>query len=58
MPTSGSVNEALVKATHAKGLRIGVWTVDATSEMRRLAGWGVDGITSNRPDELKRTLGK
>ena len=58
MPTSGSVNEALVKATHAKGLKIGTWTVDATSEMRRLAGWGVDGITSNKPDELKRTLDK
>jgi len=58
MPASGSVNEALVKATHARGLKMGVWTVDATSEMRRLAGWGVDAITSNRPDELKRTLGK
>ena len=58
MPTSGSVTEALVKATHAKGLKLGTWTVDATSEMKRLAGWGVDGITSNKPDELKRTLGK
>jgi len=58
MPTSGSVTEALVKATHAKGLKMGTWTVDATSEMKRLAGWGVDGITSNKPDELKQTLGK
>jgi glycerophosphoryl diester phosphodiesterase len=58
MPTSGSVTEALVKATHAKGLKMGAWTVDAPSEMKRLAGWGVDGITSNKPDELKQTLGK
>ena len=58
MPTSGSVNEALVKATHARGLKMGTWTVDATSEMKRLAGWGVDAITSNKPDELKRTMGK
>jgi glycerophosphoryl diester phosphodiesterase len=58
MPTAGSISEALVKATHAKGLKIGVWTVDATSDMRRLAGFGVDAITSNRPDELKRTIGK
>jgi len=58
MPTAGAVSEPLVRATHAKGLKMGVWTVDATSDMRRLAGWGVDGITSNRPDELKRTLGK
>lgn len=58
MPTSGSVTEALVKATHAKGMKLGTWTVDATGEMKRLAGWGVDGITSNRPDELKQTLGR
>jgi glycerophosphoryl diester phosphodiesterase len=58
MPTSGSVNEALVKATHARGLKMGTWTVDATSEMKRLAGWGVDAITTNKPDELKRALGK
>lgn len=38
MPTAGSVSEALVKATHARGLKMGVWTVDATSDMRRLAG--------------------
>ncbi len=58
MPTSGSVTEALVKATHARGLKMGVWTVDAPQDMRRLAGFGVDAITSNRPDELKRTIGK
>jgi glycerophosphoryl diester phosphodiesterase len=58
MPTSGSVTEALVKATHARGLKLGTWTVDATAEMKRLAGWGVDGITSNRPDELVQVLGK
>ena len=58
MPTAGSVSEALVKAAHAKGLKMGAWTVDATSDMRRLAEFGVDAITSNKPDELKRTLGK
>jgi glycerophosphoryl diester phosphodiesterase len=58
MPTAGSISEALVKATHAKGLKMGAWTVDATSDIRRLAGWGVDAITSNKPDELKRTMGK
>jgi len=58
MPTAGSVSEALVKATHAKGVKMGVWTVDAASDMRRLAGWGVDAITSNKPDELKRAMGQ
>ncbi len=58
LPTSSSVNEALVKATHARGLKLGTWTVDASAEMKRLAGWGVDAITSNKPDELKRALGR
>jgi glycerophosphoryl diester phosphodiesterase len=58
MPTAGAVSEPLVRATHAKGLKMGVWTVDTTSDMLRLAGFGVDAITSNKPDELKRTLGK
>lgn len=58
MPTSASVSEPLVKATHARGLKMGVWTVDASGEMKRLAGWGVDAITSNRPDELRSVLSK
>lgn len=58
MPTYAPVTEALVNAVHARGLKIGVWTVDNASDMTRLAGWGVDAITTNRPDELKRVLGK
>lgn len=58
MPTYAPVTEALVQAVHARGFKIGVWTVDNASDMTRLAGWGVDAITTNRPDELKRVLGK
>ncbi len=58
MPTSGPVTEALVKAVHARGLKIGVWTVNAPQDMRRYAGYGVDAITSDRPDELKSVLGR
>ena len=52
------MTQALVKATHAQGMKLGTWTVDATAEMKRLAGWGVDGITTNKPDELKQALGR
>jgi glycerophosphoryl diester phosphodiesterase len=58
MPTSTMVTEALVKAVHARGLKIGTWTVNASGEMGRLAGWGVDGITTNSPDVLKGVLGR
>ena len=58
MPTSGPVTEALIKTVHARGIKIATWTVNTPEEMRRLAGWGVDGITSDRPDELKKVLGR
>jgi len=58
MPTAGVLNETMVRAIHGRGAKIGVWTVNAASDMQRLAGWGVDAITSDRPDELKRALGR
>lgn len=58
MPTASSVSEELVKAVHARGLKIGVWTVNTAAEMERFAAWGVDAITTDKPDELKRVLGK
>jgi glycerophosphoryl diester phosphodiesterase len=58
MPTSGLVNAEMINAVHAGGLKMGVWTVDAPQDMQRYASWGVDAITTNRPDELKRVLGK
>ncbi|MBI5650711.1 MAG: glycerophosphodiester phosphodiesterase [Chloroflexi bacterium] len=58
LPTSTTVTEALVRAVHARGLKIGTWTVNTAGEMKRLADWGVDGITTNNPDELKKVLGR
>lgn len=58
MPTFAPVTEALVNVIHARGLQIGVWTVNNPTDMQRLAAWGVDAITTDRPDELKRVLGR
>ena len=58
MPVSTTVTEVLVRAVHARGLKIGTWTVNTAGEMKRLAEWGVDGITTNSPDELKKVLGR
>jgi len=58
MPTASPVNQAIVEAAHARGIKMGVWTVDTSSDMKRYAGYGVDAITTNRPDELKRVLGR
>ncbi len=58
LPAAGGVSEALVKAAHARGLRMGTWTVDVPADMQRLAGLGIDAITTNKPDELLRLLGR
>ena len=57
MPSAAGVSDLLVKAIHAAGLKIGVWTVDSPGEMRRMAEWDVDAITTNSPDVLTQVLG-
>lgn len=58
MPAYGVLTEEMVQLFHARGLKIGAWTVNAEADMRRLAGLGVDAITSDRPDVLKSILGR
>jgi len=58
MPSSAGVSDLLINAVHERGLKIGVWTVNSESEMRRMAEWGVDAITTNDPVLLKQVLGK
>ncbi len=44
------VSPRFLRHAHAAGLRVQVWTVDEADDMRRLLGWGVDALISNRPD--------
>ena len=44
------VDPAVVAAVRARGLRLGVWTVDDADLIRHYAGLGVDVVTSDRPD--------
>lgn len=48
-PQNTLVTEASVKAWHAAGLPINVWTVDDAAELRRLAALGIDGVFTNDP---------
>lgn len=50
------VTPAFVRAMHARGVAVQVWTIDDPAEMRRLVGLGVDGIITNRPDLLNTVL--
>jgi glycerophosphoryl diester phosphodiesterase len=51
------VTPELVRAAHERGLRVDVWTIDSEVDMRRLLGYGVDGIMTDRPDILAGLLG-
>ena len=50
------VNERFVRAAHARGVAVHVWTIDEADEMRRLLAIGVDGLMSDRPDVLLDVL--
>ena len=48
-PWDELVDEHLLEAAHHQGLNVMVWTVDDPGRIDQLAGWGVDGIITNRP---------
>lgn len=49
-PDQATLTEARVRHAHDLGLHILAWTVNEPADMRRLIGWGVDGLISDRPD--------
>jgi glycerophosphoryl diester phosphodiesterase len=58
-----AVHPELVLATrerideiHAAGYRVHVFTVDDPEDQRRLCAWGVDGLFTNRPAQLRDLL--
>jgi glycerophosphoryl diester phosphodiesterase len=48
------VSPRFVRAAHAAGLVVQVWTVNEEADMRRLLAWGVDGLITDRPDVALR----
>jgi glycerophosphoryl diester phosphodiesterase len=52
------VDEATLRWFHRRGMPVHVWTVDEEADMRMLLDLGVDGIMSDRPDRLRRVLGR
>jgi glycerophosphoryl diester phosphodiesterase len=50
------VTPRLVREAHRRNMPVHVWTVDDPADMRRLLGWGVDGIQTDRPDILAEVL--
>jgi glycerophosphoryl diester phosphodiesterase len=50
------VDGELAALLHGAGAQLIAWTVDDAVEMVRLAGLGVDGLCTNRPDLGRRTM--
>ena len=46
------VSRRFVDDAHEAGLGVQVWTVDTEAAARRLLGWGVDALITDRPDVI------
>jgi glycerophosphoryl diester phosphodiesterase len=47
------ITPPLIAALRRTGFGCYAWTVDSADIAERLAGWGIDGITTNRPDLIR-----
>jgi glycerophosphoryl diester phosphodiesterase len=48
-PFLGDVTAQQVQRVHRLNRKINVWTVNKEEDMRRLIGWGVDGLITDDP---------
>ncbi|MER7778148.1 glycerophosphodiester phosphodiesterase family protein [Streptomyces sp. NPDC096191] len=63
-PSHGSLSMAYVASVHAfegphgKRMEVLTWTVDTAAAARRVTGYGVDGIITNKPDVVRDAVGE
>lgn len=50
------VDHRFVRAAHARGLQVHVWTVNEADRMHRLLDLGVDGIMTDHIDTLRKVM--
>jgi glycerophosphoryl diester phosphodiesterase len=50
------ITPRFVGAARRAGVPVQVWVVDDEADMRRLLGWGVTGLISDRPDIAVRVV--
>jgi glycerophosphoryl diester phosphodiesterase len=58
IPHHKLVRQAVSDEIKAASRKIFVWTVNSPADMQRFAGWGVDGIISDNPEQLALILGR
>ena len=52
------ISEEYIKSVHDANMEIYAWTVDDPEEAAKLFGFGIDGITTNRPGWMRKELEK
>jgi glycerophosphoryl diester phosphodiesterase len=50
------LDESLVRRLHAAGIRVLPYTVNHPNDWSKLLSWGIDGITTDYPDQLASFL--
>ncbi len=55
-PRHDVITPELVRAAHLRELRCSTWTVDKQADARRVYAAGVDAITTDYPDRVRRWL--
>jgi glycerophosphoryl diester phosphodiesterase len=55
-PEHAGLTPELIGEAHELGLRVLAWTVNRPEDMRRLIGWGIDGLITDRPDLARRVM--
>jgi len=55
-PHWADLDPARIEQSHRLGLPVIPWTVNDPAAMRRLIGWGVDGLITDRPDLAREAM--
>jgi glycerophosphoryl diester phosphodiesterase len=57
-PNRIDITQGMVDRVHAAGKRVNVWTVNAEEDLKKMIGFGVDGIFTDDPELALRLLGR
>lgn len=55
-PFHRAVSERYVRRAQERNLKVVPWTVNDPDEARRLSGWGVTGLITDRPAEMRQWI--
>ncbi|MDG6900933.1 MAG: glycerophosphodiester phosphodiesterase [Nitrososphaerota archaeon] len=56
VPNQAYMSERMVKEAHKRSLTVQAWTVNSADDLRRVVGFGVDGVASDLPNLIVDAL--